>query len=224
MAGGGKPESGTGGAQPAEPGAALSGRERILNQARQHFLKQGYAAVSMQQIADAAGVNKATLYHHFRDKEDLFVAVLASELQRIEAAIEAAVAAGETLPEQLERVAGAMLSPAGCDVGRLVSELKRHVAAERRAALRTGSPFPWEVMVPALAAAAARGELRADLDPPLLAELYFGMILSQIRRIQFDNGAPDPALPHLIVSVLLDGAAADVRGTGRSNTASGQAR
>ena len=46
----------------------LRGRARVVQQARELFLAQGYAAVSMQQIADAVGVNKATLYHYFRDK------------------------------------------------------------------------------------------------------------------------------------------------------------
>ena len=58
---------------------AIRGRGRVLREARVLFTAQGYAAVSMQQIADAAAMNKATLYHHFRDKEDLFVAVMAEE-------------------------------------------------------------------------------------------------------------------------------------------------
>ncbi len=61
------------------PAADVSGRGRILREARLLFTAQGYAAVSMQQIADAAAVNKATLYHHFRDKEDLFLSVMVEE-------------------------------------------------------------------------------------------------------------------------------------------------
>ena len=63
------------------PAADVSGRGRILREARLLFTALGYAAVSMQQIADAAAVNKATLYHHFRDKEELFLSVMVEEFR-----------------------------------------------------------------------------------------------------------------------------------------------
>src|SRR5690606_37466396 len=70
-------------AEPIAPDAHLDGRARILSAARQLFTQYGYRAVSMQQIADAASVNKATLYHHFADKEALFVEVLRHEFDHI---------------------------------------------------------------------------------------------------------------------------------------------
>lgn len=50
--------------------------EAILKGAMQEFLKHGYAAASMDKIAKAAGVSKATVYSHFGDKEKLFNAVI----------------------------------------------------------------------------------------------------------------------------------------------------
>jgi AcrR family transcriptional regulator len=44
----------------------------ILNGAMQEFLKHGYAATSVDRIAAAAGVSKATIYNHFQDKQALF--------------------------------------------------------------------------------------------------------------------------------------------------------
>ena len=48
----------------------------ILKGAMKEFLAHGYAATSMDKIAKAAGVSKATLYSHFGDKEGLFNAVM----------------------------------------------------------------------------------------------------------------------------------------------------
>ncbi len=42
----------------------------------QEFLARGYAATSMDRVAIAAKVSKATVYSHFRDKESLFVALI----------------------------------------------------------------------------------------------------------------------------------------------------
>lgn len=51
---------------------ARDGRQRIITAAYDLFSIRGFAAVSMQQIADASSVTKATLYHHFKDKDSLF--------------------------------------------------------------------------------------------------------------------------------------------------------
>ena len=48
----------------------------ILEGARQEFLVHGYASTSMDRVALAAGVSKATVYSHFHDKESLFSALV----------------------------------------------------------------------------------------------------------------------------------------------------
>jgi AcrR family transcriptional regulator len=50
--------------------------EAILDGAMQEFLVNGYAATSMDKIAAAASVSKATVYSHFQDKERLFTALM----------------------------------------------------------------------------------------------------------------------------------------------------
>ena len=62
-------------------------REQILASAAQLFIEHGYIGLSMRQIAEAVGVTKAAIYYHFRDKEDLFLAVLEDYLERVEALI-----------------------------------------------------------------------------------------------------------------------------------------
>lgn len=60
-----------------QPAAASSDAvERILSVAETLFAQQGFAAVSMNAIAEAAGVCKANVFHHFSSKNDLYVAVL----------------------------------------------------------------------------------------------------------------------------------------------------
>lgn len=46
-------------------------RERILSEALRLFGERGYARVSIEEIADAAGVTKGAVYHWFTDKDDL---------------------------------------------------------------------------------------------------------------------------------------------------------
>jgi AcrR family transcriptional regulator len=50
-------------------------RDALLEAARRLFGKQGFNATSLNEIVQEAGVTKGALFHHFSDKEDLFMAV-----------------------------------------------------------------------------------------------------------------------------------------------------
>lgn len=50
--------------------------DAILKGAMGEFLAHGYAATSMERVAAAAGVSKATVYSHFQDKQGLFRALV----------------------------------------------------------------------------------------------------------------------------------------------------
>src|SRR5438067_1912782 len=56
--------------------AELPPRERILAAARQLFYARGIRAVSVDEIAAAAGTNKMTLYRHFESKDQLIAEYL----------------------------------------------------------------------------------------------------------------------------------------------------
>ena len=65
-------------AKPGEEGNPAKRRE-ILDGARQVFRSAGFDGASMDQIARAAGVSKGTLYVYFRNKEDLFLDLVATD-------------------------------------------------------------------------------------------------------------------------------------------------
>lgn len=51
-------------------------QERLMQAAEDNFMKLGYKAVSLDQIALEAGISKMTIYKHFPSKEELFIEVL----------------------------------------------------------------------------------------------------------------------------------------------------
>lgn len=58
-------------------------RELILEQAGILFAQRGYPATSMNQVAEACGLSKATLYHYFKDKYSLLVHIAEGHVNRL---------------------------------------------------------------------------------------------------------------------------------------------
>jgi AcrR family transcriptional regulator len=64
-------------------------RDQILAAAAELFMRQGYAATSVRQIAEAVGCTEAALYYHFKDgKRELLRAVVADNIPDLIRAVE----------------------------------------------------------------------------------------------------------------------------------------
>ena len=79
-------------------------RERILEEATALFVASGYRGISMREIASEVGMTKAALYYHFRDKEQLFVALLNHVLDELAALIERCRAENSSHRAQIEAI------------------------------------------------------------------------------------------------------------------------
>ena len=56
--------------------ATLKTTATLLRIARKHFTQYGFAGVSLEKIAEEASVTRGAVYHHFKNKKGLFLAVL----------------------------------------------------------------------------------------------------------------------------------------------------
>lgn len=82
-------------------------KEQLLTKASEQFRCYGYAGTSMKAIADALGINKASLYHHFPSKEALILAVLDAEQARVESEVLAIANTVQPLHERTRQFADA---------------------------------------------------------------------------------------------------------------------
>jgi len=81
----------------------LSPREKILEAAEALFARRGFSGVGLSEIAEAVGVSKSSLFHHFATKAQLHAAVVERILAEIEAALVRTLAVGGTPIERLDR-------------------------------------------------------------------------------------------------------------------------
>src|SRR5438093_7075167 len=103
--------SGTGMSRQAERSETT--RRELLRVARDLFSERGYAGTTLDEVADRTGVTKGALYHHFRDKLQLFRAVFEElEKELCDAVVLAAMSAGDDVLEQMRRGVDAFLDGA----------------------------------------------------------------------------------------------------------------
>jgi AcrR family transcriptional regulator len=183
------------------------GRERILDEARSLFLTKGFAATSMQEIADAVGLTKPALYYHFKDKQDLLLAVLGREMEDGQRAFYATLSSAQTLQGRLEEGAIWRFKRIKGDLGRLMSDMHRVLPPEKVHEFKCHHPMPAQLVCKFLDDAHASGEVCLTEDPTILARLYVGMIFGQlamqnseeIQRLDADR------LGKIVARVFLDG-------------------
>src|SRR3954470_16087645 len=86
---------------PVSRPAGVRTKLRIRAAASELFFEQGYAATSMRQIADGAGVRVGSVYNHFRNKEDLLFRIAYETMEEMIAGANDAIVAEQDAAAQL---------------------------------------------------------------------------------------------------------------------------
>ena len=87
----------------------MDSRSALLRSALQLFSSRGYDAVGVQEIAEAAGVTKPTLYHFFGSKNGLLEALFQESAVRLDTDVAAACRYEGDLPKTLDNIAAAYI-------------------------------------------------------------------------------------------------------------------
>lgn len=148
----------------------------IARKAAELFARKGYAATSMNEIAEASQLSKPGLYHHFKDKAEVLFHITDSHVSRL-ADIVTGVEARGLAPEQRlpELIDAFMLEYAEAqNEHRVLTEDVRFLDAAAQA--RVIHKERTVVRVFADAVAAARPDLDGTRLPKLLTMFLFGML------------------------------------------------
>ncbi|MBH1638049.1 TetR/AcrR family transcriptional regulator [Stenotrophomonas maltophilia] len=159
-------------------------RACILEAAAEAFQSSGYDNACMQQIADLAGYTKATVYAHYRDKANLFTAVMNLHASSLPEPVVRAHA-GADLKEELDYVSLEIQKLAQLDVCRRFCGALRHSATGTTAYAELWSAYLAPFRAYICSALAREGVDRAEE----YASLYLQLLL-QTNSLQT---APQPA-------------------------------
>ena len=151
-------------------------RELILERAAALFARGGYPGTSMNQVAEACGLSKATLYHYYEDKYALLVSIAEGHVTRLQAIVHETLAEHLTPQSQMRALIARLVEEYAHaqnahrvlteDVKFLVEEDRRRVLDKEREVVRGF----------ALVVAALRPDLQDAAMSKPLTMLLFGMI------------------------------------------------
>ena len=180
-------------------------RGAILAQAARLFATQGYSATSMNQVAEACGLSKATLYHYYRDKYALLFSIADGHVQRLQAIADEAAAEGGDARQLMQALIRRLLEAyahAQDEHWVLTSEVRFLEPSDRKRVLDRER----DVVARFARAVAA---LRPDLDEASLAKpltmLLFGMVNWMFTWMKPDGKLDHEAMAPVVADLFLGG-------------------
>lgn len=174
---------------------------RLLDVATRLFMERGFDATSIDAVAEAAGISKPTVYARYRDKRDLFAAVLRGRIQRWLAPVSAAAEAEAiesspkniktTLHELSRHMVAYSLAPDAGALQRIISAQAVQFPELAKLANEEGWLRAVRGVSSILRQSAARGHIKVD-DPELAADMFLNLVLGHCKRLTLYGIATDP--------------------------------
>ncbi len=152
----------------------------LLDVAVRVFTERGYDGTSMGDLAQASGLSKSSLYHHFESKEQLLRAALDRAVVPLFAVVEEPQAGTGRAIDRLEHVVRREVRVLVDQLPSVTLLLRVHGnTPTERWALDRRREFD-RIVAALVAQAVAEGDVRTDVDAGLVTRLLFGMINSLV--------------------------------------------
>lgn len=170
--------------KPATPAnTPIDGRERIIQAAFRLFAERGFYGVSISDVAESAGLVKSSIYHHFENKEALYLAVLGEAFDKISAEMKANAVGGDwqTRLKGAMHVLARTMGPRSADLS-LILEGITHTPTNPRKKEELRAKL-LHVIANEIAQGIACGDLQS-LDPKVATACLIGLIVSVLQTNQ----------------------------------------
>jgi AcrR family transcriptional regulator len=156
-------------------------RTQIVAKAREEFFTHGFSKVTTDELAEALGISKKTLYQHFSSKEELLRAAVYQLRDELSMALESTVDRDDLdFVEKLRTIMTAigtrvsqLRQPFFEDIERKAPQIWKELEAFRREKIFT-------VMGKLFAQGSRSGMLRKDIDPQLFMLMFFAVVQQTI--------------------------------------------
>lgn len=176
--------------------------EAIIEAARELFVRHGYDAMSMDDVASRVGVSKATLYNHFASKEELVIEVIIAAIRQGEATL-ASLSPDVPAINRLQALIGACVESrvelAALKINLLPHRLENHKRFQEQRRSLTAS------MMSLIDHAKKEGAIADFLPTGLVCDFIFALIAGGIEMEKARNTAEPEDVSNLFTSILFRG-------------------
>jgi AcrR family transcriptional regulator len=169
--------------------AAVERDERLLEIATEMFMTYGFEATSIERLAEAAMIGKATLYARYTDKSQLFADVLRRRILLVYAPMEAEFEKGligksleDTLLILAQRIVKNSLSPSGIALSRILAAQGQRFPELGRLAVEEGFDRQIRLVETILRRFSKEHKYLLE-DLSLAADLFISVVLGRIQRM-----------------------------------------
>jgi len=171
--------------------------QELLDAAFQVFARHGYRATRLEQVAEAAGVTKGTIYYYFKGKDDLFRQAIELHRQRTGAHLDELMARVDgPLPVKLRtglREAWRGISgPSGALLRLMIGEVSIEAPELFRAWLSDVLTQGCGELAGAIREGQASGDFRRDADADVAARMFISGVLMEAMMQHHGFGDADP--------------------------------
>lgn len=183
-------------------------RHQLLSAAAAHFRRKGYSATSTRELADALGIQKATLYYHVKRKSDLLQEICFSGLTRMQERVAGAIADEPVAAIRLQTLIRTHLETALSDPDiywTMLMEFRALREPEQREVARLRGTYR-ALVEETIADAQRAGELRADIEAHYLALALLNLLSWTIFWYRPDGGLEPSELAEVYYRLFVGGA------------------
>lgn len=154
-----------------------SGRAKILKSAADIFVRKGYHETTVDEVAKAMGVAKGTIYNHFAGKEDLYLAVIRSSIEKLQERLKQAAAKEKNTREKIADLIRSIFSFFEEEKGLVLLFLTEFFGRDARRGRLAAEMLAGclDVIRSTIATGVAEGTLR-EVDVEVATYSLFGMV------------------------------------------------
>lgn len=170
--------------------------QELLDAAFRTFAQHGYRATRLEQVAEAAGVTKGTIYYYFRNKEDLFRQTILRHRERTHAHLDdvmrgAAGSVAARLRAGLREAWREVEGPNGALLRLMIGEVSIEAPELFRDWFEESIAQGGDELAAIVREGQASGEFRPDADADVAARHFISAVFMQALMLHHGVGASD---------------------------------
>ncbi|EUJ38050.1 TetR/AcrR family transcriptional regulator [Brochothrix campestris] len=156
-------------------------RQRIIVTAERLFMDKGYRFVTTREIAKESNITQPALYHHFKDKEMIYVAVLQAVTTDVRQGIDKLKMERKTAKEALTAYFKLLIVEHPSNLAMMVNDINSQISAENQLLLfQLWQSTYFIPMIAFFEEKQGANEIRADKSAKAMTQYTFGVLMSLV--------------------------------------------